>query len=160
MSVTNLNTDVSNIERLNRWVSALRMFEERPFTGFGPGTYQFTYLPFQEKRLANRLTVTNPDSPPPGSGGTAHSELLLQLGENGILTPLLFLFIWLRWTFFGFFIGNKQSIHIPLLLGLSSYFFHMQFNNFLNQSVFAFLFWGTAAYLDVQLSRNKDELLR
>ena len=99
MSVTNLNTDVSNIERLNRWVSALRMFEERPFTGFGPGTYQFTYLPFQEKRLANRLTVTNPDSPPPGSGGTAHSELLLQLGENGILTPLLFLFIWLRWTF-------------------------------------------------------------
>ena len=56
MSVTNLNTDVSNIERLNRWVSALRMFEERPFTGFGPGTYQFTYLPFQEKRLANRLT--------------------------------------------------------------------------------------------------------
>ena len=160
MSVTNLNTDVSNIERLNRWVSALRMFEERPFTGFGPGTYQFTYLPFQEERLANRLTVTNPDSPPPGSGGTAHSELLLQLGENGIWTPLLFLFIWLRWTFFGFFIANKQSIHIPLLLGLSTYFFHMQFNNFLNQSVFAFLFWGTAAYLDVQLSRNKDELLR
>ena len=63
MSVINLNTDVSNIERLNRWVSALRMFDERPFTGFGPGTYQFTYLPFQEKRFANRLTVTNPDSP-------------------------------------------------------------------------------------------------
>ena len=160
MSVTNLNTDVSNIERLNRWVSALRMFEERPFTGFGPGTYQFTYLPFQEKRHANRLTVTNPDSPPPGSGGTAHSELLLQLGENGIWTPLLFLFLWLRWIFLGFFIANKQSIHIPLLLGLSTYLFHMQFNNFLNQSVFAFLFWGTAAYLDVQLSRNKDELLR
>lgn len=159
MSVTNLNTDVSNIERLNRWVSALRMFEERPLTGFGPGTYQFTYLPFQEKRLANRLTVTNPDSPPPGSGGTAHSELLLQLSENGMGTPLLFLFLWLRWIYLGFFLAHKQHIHIPLLLGLITYFFHMQFNNFLNQSVFAFLFWGTAAYLDVQLSRNKDELL-
>ena len=159
MSVTNLNTDVSNIERLNRWVSALRMFDERPFTGFGPGTYQFTYLPFQEKRFANRLTVTNPDSPPPGSGGTAHSELLLQLSENGIGTPLLFLFLWLRWIYLGFFIAHKRQIHIPLLLGLITYFFHMQFNNFLNQSVFAFLFWGTAAYLDVQLNRNKDELL-
>ena len=160
MSVTNLNTDVSNIERLNRWVSALRMFEERPFTGFGPGTYQFTYLPFQEKRLANRLTVTNPDSPSAWLRRYRTFRTAFAIGENGILTPLLFLFIWLRWTFFGFFIANKQSIHIPLLLGLSTYFFHMQFNNFLNQSVFAFLFWGTAAYLDVQLSRNKDELLR
>ena len=160
MSVTNLQTDVSNIERLNRWVAALSMFEERPFTGFGPGTYQFTYIPFQEKRLKNRLTVTNPDSPPPGSGGSAHSELLLQLSENGIWTPLLFLFLCIRWSYLGFFVADKHGMHLPLLLGLSTYFFHMQFNNFLNQSVFAFIFWGTAAYLDVQLSRNKDELLQ
>lgn len=49
MSVTNIQTDASNMERLNRWVSALRMFEERPMFGFGPGSYQFTYIPFQEK---------------------------------------------------------------------------------------------------------------
>ena len=48
------------------------MFEERPLFGFGPGTYQFTYIPFQEKSLENRLTVRNPDSPPQGSGGSAH----------------------------------------------------------------------------------------
>jgi len=64
MSVTNVQSDASNIERLNRWTSALAMFNERPFTGFGPGTYQFTYIPFQDKRLENRLTVTNPNSPP------------------------------------------------------------------------------------------------
>ncbi|MDP4768002.1 MAG: O-antigen ligase family protein [Schleiferiaceae bacterium] len=160
MSVTNVQTDASNIERLNRWVSALRMFEERPYFGFGPGTYQFTYIPFQEKRLENRLTVTNPNAPPPGSGGTAHSELLLQLSENGILTPLIFLFMWMRWWYFGFFSIAKRSPLLPLFLGLSTYFFHMQFNNFLNQPVFAFLFWATAAYFDFQLSSKDDELLR
>ena len=160
MSVTNVQTDASNIERLNRWVSALRMFEERPYYGFGPGTYQFAYIPFQEKRLENRLTVTNPDTPPPGSGGTAHSELLLQLSENGILTPLIFLLMWMRWWYFGFFSIAKRSPLLPLFLGLSTYFFHMQFNNFLNQPVFAFLFWATAAYFDFQLSSKDDELLR
>ncbi|MDG1903649.1 MAG: O-antigen ligase family protein, partial [Schleiferiaceae bacterium] len=123
MSVTNVQTDASNIERLNRWVSALRMFEERPYYGFGPGTYQFAYIPFQEKRLENRLTVTNPDTPPPGSGGTAHSELLLQLSENGILTPLIFLLMWMRWWYFGFFSIAKRSPLLPLFLGLSTYFF-------------------------------------
>ena len=160
MSVTNVQTDASNIERLNRWVSVLRMFEERPYCGFGPGTYQFTYIPFQEKRLKNRLTVINPNAPPPGSGGTAHSELLLQLSENGILTPLVFLLMWMRWWYFGFFSIAKRSPLLPLFLGLSTYFFHMQFNNFLKQPVFAFLFWATAAYFDFQLSSKDDELLR
>jgi O-antigen ligase len=160
MSVTNVQTDASNIERLNRWVAALRMFEERPVCGFGPGTYQFTYIPYQEKRLENRLTVTNPNAPPPGSGGTAHSELLLQLSENGILTPLIFLLMWLRWWYFGFFSIAKRSPLLPLFLGLSTYFLHMQFNNFLNQPVFAFLFWATAAYFDYQLSGKDNELLR
>ncbi len=99
MSVTNLNSDVSNRERLNRWIAALRMFRERPHSGFGPGTYQFTYIPYQERSLQNRLTVRNPDHPPEGSGGTAHSELLLQLSENGWPSTLLFLVSF--WAFVG-----------------------------------------------------------
>ena len=160
MSVTNVQSDASNIERLNRWTSALAMFNERPFTGFGPGTYQFTYIPFQEKRLENRLTVTNPNAPPPGSGGSAHSELLLQLSENGIWSPLIFLLMWVRWFYFGWFKRPNLSAVLPVFFGLSTYFFHMQFNNFLNQSVFAFLFWGAAAYLDHKIRSQRDELLR
>jgi len=159
MSVTNVQTDASNIERLNRWVSALRMFEERPLFGFGPGTYQFTYIPFQEKSLENRLTVRNPDSPPQGSGGSAHSEILLQLSENGIGSVLVFLIIIGRWVYYGFLRGSLGSPQTALFLALSTYLFHMQFNNFLNQPVFAFLFWGSAAYFDIQLRRKDNELL-
>ena len=160
MSVTNIQTDASNMERLNRWVSALRMFEERPMFGFGPGSYQFTYIPFQEKSLENRLTVRNPDSPPPGSGGSAHSEILLQLSENGIVTVLVFLVMIGRWVYFGFLRGTLRSPQTALFLALSTYLFHMQFNNFLNQPAFAFLFWGCAAYFDHQLRRNNHELLQ
>lgn len=159
MSVTNVQTDASNIERLNRWVSALRMFEERPLFGFGPGTYQFTYIPFQEKSLENRLTVRNPDSPPQGSGGSAHSEILLQLSENGIGSVLVFLIMIGRWVYYGFLRGNLGSPQTALFLALSTYLFHMQFNNFLNQPIFAFLFWGSAAYFDLQLRRKEHELL-
>jgi hypothetical protein len=68
--------------------------------------------------------------------------------------------MWMRWWYFGFFSIAKRSPLLPLFLGLSTYFFHMQFNNFLNQPVFAFLFWATAAYFDFQLSSKDDELLR
>ncbi len=149
MSVTNVQTDASNVERLNRWVSALKMFVERPHTGFGPGTYQFTYIPFQEKELENRLTVKNPDYPPEGSGGTAHSELLLLLSENGWPSLLIFLFIIGRWFYFGFWPDKeKRDLILPFFLGLITYFFHMNFNNFLNQPAGALLFWSFGAILE------------
>ncbi|MEM4326410.1 MAG: O-antigen ligase family protein, partial [Candidatus Pacearchaeota archaeon] len=35
-SIVNLRTDESNKERINRWVAARGMLEDRPLTGFGP----------------------------------------------------------------------------------------------------------------------------
>lgn len=83
--------------------------------------------------------MRNPDSPPPGSGGSAHSEILLQLSENGIGTVLIFLVMIGRWVYFGFLRGTLRSPQTALFLALSTYLFHMQFNNFLNQPAFAFL---------------------
>ena len=47
-SSSNISTDQSNLERINSWKCALRMFEEKPLLGWGPGTYQFNYGPFQK----------------------------------------------------------------------------------------------------------------
>lgn len=55
-SSSNISTDQSNLERINRWKSALKMFAERPVTGWGPGTYQFNYAPFQ-RVLTERLSA-------------------------------------------------------------------------------------------------------
>ena len=164
VSSANISTDVSNIERLNRWVSAWRMFKERPLTGFGPGTYQFTYIPYQEPSLKNRLTVTDPWNVPEGSGGTAHSEYLLALSEMGVLGLAgLLLFIWrLIFLAFGRSIGHRsRTLIIAAFAALATYFFHAFFNNFLNTDKFAFLFWGTAAWLVTNYhSEYEEHLLR
>ena len=53
-SVSNISTDASNRERINRWNCALRMWLEKPFLGWGPGTYMFQYAPFQR---SDQLTI-------------------------------------------------------------------------------------------------------
>jgi len=44
-SISNISSDASNRERINRWSCAVRMFEDKPFLGYGPGTYMFQYAP-------------------------------------------------------------------------------------------------------------------
>ncbi len=164
-SVANITTDVSNLERLNRWVSALHMFKERPLTGFGPGTYQFTYIPFQQPELMNRISVTNPWDIPEGSGGTAHSEYLLALSEMGIWGILGWLVLLGRWFYIAFEKSHKHPhrwVMLAAFAGLSTYIFHANFNNFLTTDKFAFLFWGTAAWLIANLyeTQNKPGILQ
>src|SRR5690606_24947111 len=65
-SISNVATDASNLERINRWNAALRMFEERPVLGFGPGTYKFFYAPYQH---SSQLTIISTNF---GDLGNAH----------------------------------------------------------------------------------------
>ena len=51
-SVANLENNASNLERVNRWVSAYHMFLDKPVFGFGPGTYQFNYGPYQSSEFS------------------------------------------------------------------------------------------------------------
>ena len=44
-SMSNISSDASNLERFNRWNSAISLTKERPFWGWGPGTYSFVYAP-------------------------------------------------------------------------------------------------------------------
>jgi putative inorganic carbon (hco3(-)) transporter len=149
-SAGNITTDVSNLERLNRWYSGIKMFLEKPLTGFGPGTYQFAYIPYQKKELMNRLTVTNPWNIPENSGGTAHSEYILALSEMGLIGFLCLILLFGRLVWIAF---TKVRTHperhliVVAFAALSTYFFHSFFNNFLNTDKFAFLFWGMAAWL-------------
>ena len=150
LSAANISTDVSNLERMNRWLSAWRMFRERPLTGFGPGTYQFTYIPYQDSALMNRLTVTDPHNVPEGSGGTAHNEYLLAMSEMGIMGLLGWLVIIGRWIFVAFSTRKTHPHRMEIVVAfaaLATYLFHAMFNNFLTTDKFAFLFWGTAAWM-------------
>ena len=91
-SMSNVTTDASNLERINRWKSAIRLFQERPHLGWGPGTYQFHYAPYQNYY---EKTVISTNA---GDMGNAHSEYLSALSETG--WPGLFIFLLFLTTVF------------------------------------------------------------
>ena len=146
----NISSDISNMERMNRWIAGFGMFAEKPWTGFGPGTYQFKYIPYQKPEFMSRLTVKDPWHIPENSGGTAHSEYILALSEMGIfgILALLFIFVYLIWIAFAKarFHLQREMIIVAFCV-LATYLFHALFNNFLNTDKFAFLFWGSAAWI-------------
>lgn len=131
-SVTNLTTDVSNLERLNRYACAWDMFCQRPLTGYGPGTYQFQYLPFQKPERITRISVLHASTNHPnGRGGTAHSEYLLALSESGIGGALYILALVCSTLYV--VIRRAHSLSpsmIAALAALSSFGLHALVNNF------------------------------
>ncbi len=74
-SIANITSDASNLERINRWQSAIRMFKERPVFGFGPGTYQFLYAPYQRSKEKTIISTNF------GDVGNAHSEYIGPMSE-------------------------------------------------------------------------------
>jgi putative inorganic carbon (HCO3(-)) transporter len=155
-SISNITTDESNLERLNRWNSALRMFRERPFFGWGPGTYMFKYAPFQR---SGEKTGISTDF---GNLGNAHSEYIGPLAESGIFGSLSFILIGLMSLLTGFRVYNKTSdkrlkqITLGLLLGFITYMVHGTLNNFLDTDKASALFWGfTAVFVSLDIALKK-----
>ena len=160
-SISNVSSDDSNLERLNRWRCALSLFQERPITGWGPGTYQFVYAPFQRSDLKTIISTNNAD------GGNSHSEYLGPLAEQGVLGAVfILLLLWYASTV-GFRLWYKikdkddRNFAVSIYLGLMTYFVHGILNNYLDTDKASAPFWGFLAILvvlDIELiQRNQNE---
>jgi len=146
-SMTNITTDASNLERINRWNSAIRMFKERPFVGWGPGTYQFFYAPFQESK---NKTIISTNS---GDMGNAHSEYIGTLSEQGIPGALLVVSIVVVFMYCGLMTyrraKNRESkiLVLSATLALLGYYVHGTLNNFLDTDKLAVPVWSCMAII-------------
>lgn len=147
-SVINIKSDASNLERINRWDAALAMFKQRPFVGWGPGTYQFEYAPFQ---LSRNKTIISTNF---GTGGNAHSEYLGLMAEAGIPAVIGFLLILVFILIKGFRLIQHGGIEraernmvIACVVGLVTYIFHGFLNNFLDTDKIAAVYWGFMAII-------------
>ena len=146
-SMTNITTDASNLERINRWNSAIRMFKERPIFGWGPGTYQFVYAPFQESR---NKTIISTNS---GDMGNAHSEYIGTLSEQGIPGALLVVTIVVVFMYCGLMTyrraKNRESkiLVLAATLALFGYYIHGTLNNFLDTDKLAVPVWSCMAII-------------
>ncbi|HOZ30607.1 MAG TPA: O-antigen ligase family protein [Bacteroidales bacterium] len=160
-SISNVATDASNLERINRWNCAIRMFKEKPIFGWGPGTYQFKYAPFQ---FSYEKTIISTNA---GDMGNAHSEYLGALSESGLIGMLSFVFM----AVVIFITAVKNYIRAPsyslkvitasTIAGLTTYLLHGFMNNFLDTDKAAIPFWGFAAIIvavDVYFIRQKTSV--
>ncbi len=159
-SISNISSDASNLERVNRWSCAIRMFKDRPVFGFGPGTYMFKYAPYQFSYEKTIISTNN------GDNGNAHSEYIGPLAEQGVLGMLsiLALFICIVVTGLRVYntIENKEAKLYALLflLGLVTYFVHGILNNFLDQDKAAVPFWAfTAAIVAIDIYHSKKQTI-
>lgn len=128
-SVSNVSSDPSNLERLNRWSSAFRMFEERPIMGFGPGTYTTQYGVYQ---LPHQMTIISTNA---GTLGGIHSEYLRPMVESGAPGALLQISLVVAVFAMGFhqqlvLEGQAKFLSMAVFLGLVTYFAHGVLNNY------------------------------
>ena len=160
-SIANISTDASNLERLNRWGSAIRMWQEKPILGWGPGTYAFEYAPFQ---LSSGKTIISTNS---GNMGNAHSEYLGPLSEQGLMGMLLMtlLVIYIIYTGITLYIRmphqEMRLIMLTLLLGLITYFAHGILNNYLDTdkaTIPVWVFTAIIVMLDLKYPRVRKKV--
>lgn len=158
-SISNVSSDASNLERLNRWNCAIAMYSERPIVGWGPGMYQFVYAPFQRAQDKTIISTNR------GDGGNAHSEFLGPLSEQGLMGMLIYISFVLLVMFMGFRVyGNtseyeEKLIVMGLFLGIVTYFAHGFLNNFLDSDKIAVPFWVAISYLVYRDTKVKQEIV-
>lgn len=159
-SISNISSDASNLERINRWNSALRMFMDRPLVGFGPGTYMFQYAPYQASEDRTIISTNF------GVQGNAHSEYLGPLAEQGILGLLLMLALVVVSTVIAMRLyarmpkGADRRLLLATFLGLVTYYLHGALNNFLDTDKAAVPFWAFTALivlLDLRYGREPKD---
>jgi putative inorganic carbon (HCO3(-)) transporter len=157
-SITNIRTDASNLERINRWKSAIRMFRERPVLGWGPATYQFQYAPFQ---ISTEKTTISTNY---GEGGNAHSEYLGALVDSGVFGLLIYVLLLFISIGKGIIIWSThkdkqvRNLALALVTGIFTYVIHGGLNNFLDTDKITVLFWGMIAAIVAIDIRMKEEV--
>ncbi|MDR0205671.1 MAG: O-antigen ligase family protein [Bacteroidales bacterium] len=148
-SMSNISTDASNVERINRWVAAFGMIEERPVMGWGPGTYQFLYAGYQKGKYKTIISTNF------GTGGNAHSEYIGPWAEMGLLGAIIVIILMFTVIFVGLRAAIRAKEKIPKMLVLFSvialitYYVHGIMNNFLDTDKLSLPFWAAIAVIVV-----------
>lgn len=146
-SIYNISSDASNLERINRWQSAFRMFDERPVFGWGPGTYQFVYAPFQRSQ---ERTIISTNA---GDLGNAHSEYIGPLAEQGFPGLIIQLVLISVIVYTGARVYRQardkeiKLLTLVAILSLCTYFVHGLLNNFLDTDKASIPYWGFFAMI-------------
>ncbi len=158
-SVGDLEQNISNLERLNRWVAALNIIKSHPLTGVGLGVYPDAYERYRDPQF---------ETPISGIYAMAHNDYLLYFAEGGVLCfaswtifVVSILIIGIR-AYFRLEGGLEKGLVLGCVSGILTYAIHALFNDFLIIDKVAVPFWIEAACIlaladRLQPSRNSRQ---
>lgn len=137
-SITDVQRNISNLERINRWVAAYNMFDEHKLFGVGFGNYLIKYQDYRDYRFTTPIS---------DMFAQAHSEYFQHLAETGITGLSAWLLLLITYLLVGVKTYNKithpllKSILIGSVGGTLTYMIHGFFNGFLMMDKVAVPFW-------------------
>jgi O-antigen ligase len=145
--------ELSNLERISRWLAAWNMARAHPLLGVGYGTYEDSYysyriLTLQTQEQFRRMGV--------------HSEFFRSLGEMGwlgLVTVLAFLALVFRQghqAIRGARSPSDRSLAIGLLAGFASYVVHSFFNSYGESDKVVLPFWFFTAFIALLWMRTRQ----
>lgn len=130
MSATFQMQDMSTVERFYRWIAAVKMFQAKPITGFGPGNFVNNYKNYTISAYETYISDNE-------EGSSVHNYFLTMITEQGILG--LIIFVVLIFSILLYFervyhkiIDIKQK---RLLLGIACCFLVLLVNNMFSDLV-------------------------
>lgn len=157
LSSFNWTYDVANLERLNRYKCAWRMFEEKPFTGFGNNMYKFRYLAFQKSEDMTRISLNEAlPNARTGTGGNSHSDYLAALTELGLPGFIFWCGIVCSaiWLSCQIFLKQRELSFLFIFFSLFTFYAHVLVNNFVHEEKIASLMWVCCSVI---LTRKSSE---
>lgn len=138
LTIIDVQRNVSNLERINRWTAAVNMFMSKPIFGFGVGTYPIHFYEYQNPLFSTIISDMY---------AGAHNDYLQYLSEGGIVGLSGWVFLLVS-VFIKAFKAIKNSIDedystivLGATLGISTYLFHALFNGYLEFDKVAVPFW-------------------
>ena len=145
MIATFRGEDMSSMERLYRWIAAVRMSTDKPLTGYGPNAFYFYYKPYAVSSFRTYVSRNMEQS-------TTHNYFLYTLVEQGwpgmlLYATLLFIFfIVAQRTYHRF----KDRFYRHATAGVAMMFAAGFINNFFSELIETHKV-GTMFYLSIAL---------
>jgi O-antigen ligase len=148
--------DMSSMERLYRWVAAIRMSNDRPVTGYGPRAFYYYYKPYAVTSFQTYVSRNKEHS-------TTHNYFLYMLVEQGY--PAMILYAILIYAIF----ARAQKIYhrfkdrfyrivtIGIAMTLAVGFINNFFSELIETHKVAALFYIPLAMLVILDKKSRDE---
>ncbi len=157
MATTVQAENVSNLERVNRWMAAAEMIRAKPVLGVGYNAYSREYQAYRRKKIFTELVYKKIDT---------HSEPLRILAETGFLgfgVALWFVgtVLWLGFRVIRSPDRETSALGLALVAGLGTFLVHSFFNSYGATDKVVVPFWtaigGIAALGHARLGSTQPE---